>query len=138
MTFPVDMPESLFNSGPTVAFESPIRKSHERAGGDFFHGSKRVVFTEDAARHFLPVCEQCLAKLRKCSRLDRPRVLLSELFRSLDENVCIANQGERPASVAKAKVLFVVEIVAQILTHQTESGPYPFEALADFGDSVVI
>src|ERR1019366_1889686 len=137
MTCPVYTPEATLHGGPTVPLDRPIRKSRERSGGDFFHCSERSVLVKYAAGHVLPICEQSLVNLRKCSRLDRFRELLSELIRGFDENLCIADLGERPGGVAKTKVLFMVKIVAEVLAHQAESGPHSLEALADIPDGFV-
>ena len=76
--------------------------------------------------------------LRECFRLDRRGEWLLELIRGLDEHLRIADLGERPGGVAKTPVLFVVDIVAELLAHQAERRPHFLEALADLADGLVL
>src|ERR1019366_5637086 len=134
MTCPVYTPEATLQGGPTSAFDPPIRKSREGAGGTFCHRGERFVLVEYVAGHFPLICQQRLMNLRQCPRFDCFRELLSELIHNLDKHVCVADLPERPSGIAKRPVLFAVDIVAELVAHQAQGGPHFLEALADLAD----
>jgi len=53
----------------------------------------------------------------------------TELVQRLDEHHSVADFRERPSGVAETPVVFAVRVVAEPITHQTESRPDSLEAL---------